>query len=82
MHLKKIQSKININKIPREITKKLQPYCTVPLRGIGVASAFTVRHLHAHLLRALIIMYMQPLINGVFLNSEKYYCMLNKPNSH
>ena len=41
MHLeKKIQSKININKIPREITKKLQPYCTVPLRRIGVASAF------------------------------------------
>ena len=41
MHLeKKIQSKININKIPREITKKLQPYCTVPLRGIGVASVF------------------------------------------
>ena len=33
-------------------------------------------HLQAHLLRALIITYMQPLINGVFLNSEKYYCML------
>ena len=41
-----------------------------------------VWHLQAHLLRALIITYMQPLINGVFLNSEKYYCMLNKPNSH
>ena len=34
-----------------------------------------VWHLQAHLLRALIITYRQPLINGVFLNSEKYYCM-------
>ena len=85
MHLeKKIQSKININKIPREITKKLQPYCTVPLRRIGVASAFGMASTGTPFACSYTITctYMQPLINGVFLNSEKYYCMLNKPNSH
>ena len=83
---KKIQSKININKIPREITKKLQPYCTVPLRGIGVPSGFGMASTSTPLACSYTItctyMYMQPLINGVFLNSEKYSCMLNKPNSH
>ena len=76
-----MQSKININKIPREITKKLQPYCTVPLRGIGVASAFGMASTCTPFACSYNYVHAAP-NKCVFLNSEKYYCMLNKPNNH